>query len=71
VATGLSMFLATRSTTDVTRVQGLIDLGSVQLRFLQNVANDGLRRGLFNGEAAAIGTATGAGCNVEGNSCDH
>jgi hypothetical protein len=68
-ATGRSMTLATRATTDTSRVQGLIGSGAVQLRILPNVAKDGLRIGLFNSEAAAVGATTGAGCNVQGHSC--
>ncbi len=70
-ATGRPMVLATRATTDVTRVQGLINSGAVQQTILPNVAKDGLRQGLFRGEAAAVGAATGAGCSVPGNSCAH
>jgi len=63
---GRSLTLHVREGTDLTKVQGLIDSGGAEVRTLSNTAEDGFRKGLFNSEAAGVGSATGAACNATG-----
>lgn len=59
---GLNMTLWTRSGTDLSRVQGLIDNGALSVRNIPGIGSNGFRV-LTNGESAVLGSGLGGSFN--------